>query len=126
MPDSKKYELFLKRAFGTGKTQFTIDVIDEYDDPAGSAIESDFSQDNINNVKAAVSYSISIFTNAICSHSKKYSSEDSDRVDDFFNQFMDRTFKATTIEDIEVIIDEFENQVISKYYGSCNHGSKII
>ena len=126
MPDSNKYELFLKRAFGTGKTKISIDVIDEYGDPAGSAIESAFSQDNIDNVKAAVSYSISIFTNAISSHSKKYTSEDSDSVDNFFNRFMDRTFKATPLEDIEEIIDEFENQVITKYYGSCNHGSKLI
>ena len=91
------YEIFIRSAFGYANKR----NIERFDDPAGLADTDIYSDKNIENIKAATSYSIGIFLNGVNSGDTSY---------------IKKIINAHSIKNISTIIDEFKNNFISKHY----------
>jgi hypothetical protein len=107
-----RYETFIKDAFGYasgGK------IVERWGDPAGIANTDNFDDMYINSVKAGVSYSVEIFSNAVINKGTLSDSEVA-RLENFTKQVID----ATNVIDINSIIKDFDNTVIKKYFNISN------
>lgn len=107
-----RYETFMREAFGyanDGK------IVERWGDPAGIANTDNFDDQYLDSVKAGVSYSVEIFSNAVINKGSLSDSEHV-RLENFTKQVID----ATNVIDINSIIEDFDETVVKKYFDISN------
>ena len=112
-----KYETFLRRAFGLGKGN----MIDRWGDPASLANTDNFTDSNINSVKAGVAYAIEIFNQEIINNVKIEDDKEFERIESFTGKII----SATSIQDVSTLIKNYVDSVELKYFDAKDGVKKL-
>lgn len=104
MTPAYDYELFVRTAFGlvAGK------LINRFEDPAEFADTDTFTDDNLSTVKAATGYAIGI----IAKHIRNKDME----IHEAMDAYLDCIMAATNVNDIARTINDFNQNVVEKYF----------
>lgn len=102
-----KYEMFVRSAFSYALKE----DIERCGDPAELANTDSFNDDNIDSVKSAIGYCMSIFNKDILGIiSNDY--DEMERVENFVKNII----RANTLLDIYSTLEDYNNTVKDKYY----------
>lgn len=104
------YELFIRAAFGLAKNGT---IIEQFEDPARIASAGNFTIENIAKVKAGIGYAMEIFSVAVINH-QGISLTDGEM--QMLDDFTEKVINAPDLDTISSLIDEFEKDVIDKYF----------
>lgn len=113
MTKALNYETFLRWSFGITNGE----MLDRWGDPAGIANTDCFTEDNIDVVKAGTAYAMIITTNYLINNrTEQLEDREWERVEDFHK----KVIKAKNILQIDELINNFRETVVSKYFDQKN------
>jgi hypothetical protein len=107
--DSLKYENFIRTAFGYVLNS-DRKMIEKSEDPAELAYAGYFTIGNINKVKAATAYAMSVYR-AVIVDSHNCSEDDYDIIENLIGIVIN----AESLSAISEAIDQFKSQIVRKY-----------
>ena len=109
MSKAINYEMFLRTAFGYKQGG----LLERCGDPAGIANADSFSQVNLAAVKAGTGYAMEILANSVINDSgQELENAEWNRLE----KFTERVINAVSLYKIDVIINDFRDSVIDKYF----------
>jgi hypothetical protein len=112
MTAEKRYEDFVRGAFTLASSK----QVGRGEDPAHLGDTDRFTAREIDSVKAAVGYSMSIFVTRIENGVSGLSDAEMSSLDSFVPQVI----KASSLADIDKIIADFDSNVVNKYFSIQN------
>lgn len=118
MTAALEYEHFLRNAFEHALDQ----NIGRGGDPAGLAEAGIYNTGDLPRLKSGTTYAIEIYHTELVNSGKLKSDSEHDRLDDFAR----RVDAATSVDDISVIIEDFTNTVLDRYYKAASGKRTLI
>ena len=110
MTQALTYEYFVRNAIALKESK----SIERYGDPASLADTDNFTEHNINSVKAAVSYSMEAYNTHIINNDGGTIIDDNEQ--NRISNFTPKVFTANSIAEISELIDTFKTEVIDKHF----------